>query len=115
MLDTATWRQTALLLGHQDIVHAISLFQNGRLLASASYDRTARLWNLDTNLSIGPPLQHEDHVFAIAISTDEKLLVTCCGNNVYVWDIHTIIKNAGIEVLSSIPDVSVNAAPTLPH
>jgi WD40 repeat protein len=115
VFDTTTWRQTTLLRGHQDIVHAISLFQNDRLLASASYDRTARLWNLDTNLSIGPPLQHEDDVLAIAISADEKLLVTCCGNDVYVWDIHTIIKNAGLEDLPSIPGVSVNTAPTLPH
>jgi hypothetical protein len=34
---------------------------------------------------------------------------------VYVWDIHTIIKNAGLEILPSIPGVSVNTAPTLPH
>jgi WD40 repeat protein len=116
IFDTATWRQTAILQGHQDIVHAISLFQNDRLLASASYDRTARLWDLHTNLPLGLPMQHEDHVLAVAISADGKLLFTgCADNNVYVWDVQTILKDAGLEDFLSIPDVSINAAPTLPN
>ena len=90
-------------------VRSLSLFQNDRLLASGSHDETARLWNLDTNLPVGPPLQHRDFVQSAAISADGKLLVTgCADKNAYVWDIHTILKDAGLEDLLSIPDVSVN-------
>jgi len=107
IFDTATWQQIAILEGHTDAVHSLSLFQNDRLLVSASEDTTARLWNLDTNLPVGPPLQHQDEVQSAAISADGKLLVTgCCDKNAYVWDIHTILKDAGLEELLPILVVS---------
>jgi len=109
IFDTATWQEIAILEGHTDTVYSLSLFQNDRLLASGSRDETARLWNLDTNLPVGPPLQHRNAVESAAISADGKLLVTeCRDKNAYVWDIHTILKDAGLEDLLSIPDVSVN-------
>ena len=109
IFDTATWQQIAILEGHTDYVNALSLFQNNRLLASGSSDKTARLWNLDTNLPVGPPLQHQHTVESAAISADGKLLVTGCGNQkAYVWDIHTTLKDAGLEELLPILDVSVN-------
>ncbi|KAJ8583333.1 WD40 repeat-like protein [Rhizopogon salebrosus TDB-379] len=106
IFDTTTWQQTAILEGHESAVHAISLFQNNRLLASASWDQTTRLWDLDTNLQIGPSIQHEALVNSTAISADGKLLVTACwDNNAYVWDIYTILKVAGLRELLSIPSV----------
>jgi len=109
IFDTATWQQIGILEGHTQSVYSLSLFQNDRLLTSGSYDKTARLWNLDTNLPVGPPLQHQAFVESAAISADGKLLVTGCANkNAYVWDIHTTLKDAGLEELLSILDVSVN-------
>jgi len=103
IFNTATWEQSAILEGHTQPVYAISLFQNDRLLASSSTDKTARLWNLDTNLPVGPPLQHQDSVYDIALSSDGQFLVTACGdNNAYVWDIHTILEDAGLEDLLSV-------------
>jgi len=111
IFDTATWQQIAILEGHTNIVFSLSLYQNDRLLASASLDNTARLWNLDTNLPVGPPIQHQASVSSAAISADGKQLVTGCDDNsvdknAYVWDIHTILKAAGLEDLISIPDVN---------
>jgi WD40 repeat protein len=106
IFDTTTWQQTAILEGHESAVHAISLFQNNRLLASASWDHTTRLWDLDTNLQVGPSLQHEAIVNNTAFSADGKLLVTACwDNDAYVWDIYTILKVAGLPELLSIPRV----------
>jgi len=115
IFDTATWQQIAILEGHTDLVESLSLFQNDRLLASGSYDKTARLWNLDTNLPVGAPIQHEHMVRSAAISADGKQLVTGCHDfNAYVWDIHTTLKDAGLEDLLSIPDVSVNTSTSVP-
>jgi len=115
IFDTATWQQIAILEGHTGFVLSLSLFQNDRLLASGSFDGTARLWNLDTNLPLGPPIQHEDLVRGVAISADGKQLVTSCrDNNAYVWDIHTTLKDAGLEGLLSIHDVSVNTSNSVP-
>ncbi|KAG2125778.1 quinon protein alcohol dehydrogenase-like superfamily [Suillus clintonianus] len=100
IFDTATWEQVAILDGHLNI-DVISLSQNNRILASASRNKTARLWNLDTNLPIGEPLQHEDYVESAALSADGKTLVTGCRNgNVYTWDIHAV-KKAGLQDLLS--------------
>ncbi|KAG1856362.1 WD40-repeat-containing domain protein [Suillus subalutaceus] len=86
IFDTATWQQIAILEGHTYSVW-ISLSQNNCLLASVSLDHTARLWNVDTNLQVGPPLQHEEDLRSAALSPDAKVLVTGCHNkNVYAWD-----------------------------
>jgi tricorn protease-like protein len=108
IFDTTTWQQIAVLEGHTDWVNAICLSRNEHFLASASADKTARLWNLDTNLPIGPPLQHEDGLLCAALSPDGKVLVTGCKNgHVYTWDVHAILKKAALEdllqPLSNVP------------
>ena len=114
IFDTATWQQIATLEGHTDHVNALSLLQNDRLLVSGSSDGTTHLWNLDTNLPVGPPLRHQAFVFRVAISADGKLLVTRWGdNNVYVWDIHDILEDTGLQDILSIPDVGMNQSATL--
>ncbi|KIK36664.1 hypothetical protein CY34DRAFT_499139 [Suillus luteus UH-Slu-Lm8-n1] len=110
IFDTATWQQIAILEGHALSVTAISLSPNDRLLASASSDKTARLWNLDTNLPVGPPLYHGQSLYSAALSPDRKVLVTTCEDthSVYVWDVHSILEEAGLEDLLSI---DINIAP----
>ncbi|KAG1898134.1 uncharacterized protein F5891DRAFT_488688 [Suillus fuscotomentosus] len=98
-------------LGRRSPISAVthSWSQNNRLLC-ASGDKTVRLWNLDTNLPVGPLLQHEDYVQCAALSADGKLLVTGCQNkNAYTWDIHAILKRAGLEDLLR-PSSDVTAA-----
>jgi len=109
IFDTVTWEQIAILEDHKAHVVAISLFHNDRLLASGSWDKTAHLWNLDTNLPIGPLLRHRDWVRGVALSTDGKFLATACEDeNAYVWDIHAILNGAGLEDILFIPNVSVS-------
>ncbi|KAG2737597.1 WD40 repeat-like protein [Suillus brevipes Sb2] len=107
IFDTATWQQIAVLEGHTFFVDAISLSSDNRLLASASSDKTARLWNLDTNLPVGPPLRHENILLTAALAPDGKVLATGCENhNAYTWDVHAILKEAGLEdLLPPTPNV----------
>jgi WD40 repeat protein len=117
IFDTATWKQTGTLEGHAyDYVNAISLSRNNRLLASTSDDNTARIWNLDTNLPVGPPLQHKRNVYSAAFSANGRVLVTGCEDkNAYTWDVDAILKKAGLEDLLPIGDVSASTSPTLGH
>lgn len=99
IFDTVTWEEIAILKGHADWINAISLSQNERVLASASGTRV-HLWNLDTNLQVGPLIQHENEVRCAALSADGKLLVTGCEDeNAYTWDVHAMLKEAGLEDL----------------
>lgn len=55
---------------------------NGKLLASAGIDGTARLWNPATGQAVGPPLHATDTqggVFGVAFSPNGKLLATADG------------------------------------
>jgi WD40 repeat protein len=92
---TTSWTKLDLC---KNIVHTISLSPNDRILASASYsDKTAQLWNLDTNHPIGTPLHHQDEVNCTTFSADGKFLVTGRkDNHIYIWDVSAIIKEAGI-------------------
>ncbi|KAG1802549.1 WD40-repeat-containing domain protein [Suillus subaureus] len=109
IFNTATWNQIAILEGYTNWVTNISLSPNNRLLASASLDSTARLWNLKTNLQIGLALQHEEVLWSATLSPDGQVLATACGNkNVYTRDVHTILKDAGLQKL--LPKVT-NIAP----
>ncbi|KIK41365.1 hypothetical protein CY34DRAFT_85575, partial [Suillus luteus UH-Slu-Lm8-n1] len=105
------WDQIATLDsldGHTNFVNAITLSRNDRLLASISEDKTARLWNLDTNLQVGPPLQHDHWVQCAALSADGQVLVTGgYEQNIYAWDIRAILNKTGLEDLL-LPIAHVN-------
>ncbi|KAG1869677.1 quinon protein alcohol dehydrogenase-like superfamily [Suillus tomentosus] len=54
--STTSWKEIAVLDGHTEYVSSIAISPNGRILASASSDHTAQLWNLDNNQPISSPL-----------------------------------------------------------
>ena len=97
-------------------VYGIAISPNGRILASASFDKTARLWNLENGQPIGSPLQHANTVECPSFSTDGKQLVTACwDNNVYTWDISAIVEEAGLsELLNPNVSWSTISHPALP-
>lgn len=67
--------QLMVLHGHvKDVVHL--------RVPSGQNDGWVLLWDLDANLPVDPPIQHECEVDCVSISADGKLLVTCCGDNV---------------------------------
>ncbi|KAG1775637.1 hypothetical protein EV702DRAFT_1279780 [Suillus placidus] len=99
--DTAKWEQTAVLEGHtHGGLFAIAISPNDRILASASYDKTARLWNLENGQPVSSPLQHAESVDSVSFSENGQLLVTGCRDkNVYSWDVAAILREAGLNDL----------------
>ncbi|MBT9317976.1 hypothetical protein IXB50_21405 [Leptothoe spongobia TAU-MAC 1115] len=76
------------LKGHEDMLFSVAVDPNGSKIASASYDRTLRLWDAASGQLIGEPLRgHNDAIFAVAFSPDgSKIASASKDQTLRLWD-----------------------------
>jgi WD40 repeat protein len=78
------------LSSHQDAVLGVAFSPDGKRLASASWDRTVIVWDLDTRNALATLEGHKDAVFGVAFSPDGRRLASASWDNtVIVWDVDT--------------------------
>ena len=63
--------------------------QNGRLIATACDDRTARVWDAATRQPVGPSMLHDDPVVGISFDPQAKVVATAAGKQVRFWNVAT--------------------------
>lgn len=74
--------------GHSDAVRAVAFSPDGRILATASLDKTIKLWTTDGGLEIRTLTGHDAWVNSIAFSPDGKTLASASRDNtVKIWAI----------------------------
>ena len=66
LYQTADWKLLAVLPGHLDVVSGVAFSPDGKSLASASFDKTVRLWELTTHKFVREYTGHSDFVYAVA-------------------------------------------------
>jgi WD40 domain-containing protein len=60
---------------------------DGRSVLTASADRTARLWSVDSGQPVGGSMQHEDAVLSARFSPDGRRVITASGDHTgRLWD-----------------------------
>jgi hypothetical protein len=74
------------LRGHKGWVDRIAWSPDGKFLASASEDRTIRLWEAETGNLVDIFEGHEDWVYAVAWSNDgQKIISTSADSTIRIW------------------------------
>jgi WD40 repeat protein len=77
-------------LAHAQSCADLDFSPDGKLLLSASYDHTARLWDVDTGKQHGPSLEHSDWVYQARFSPDGRQILTASRDRTAcLWDAAT--------------------------
>jgi WD40 repeat protein len=100
-LDSTSSLRT--LRSHTGPVFAVAFAPGGATLATASVDRTARLWDVsdrDRPRQLSQPLTgHTDHVDWVAFAPDGRTLATASADHtVTLWDLPRLAGRSGGEV-----------------
>ncbi|KAG1807283.1 uncharacterized protein BJ212DRAFT_756895 [Suillus subaureus] len=72
-------------------INCIDISADSTLLASGAFDRTARIWNLDTGKLVAGPFTSSCSMGAVRFSPDSKKLAvkSGAGTRLEIWDVET--------------------------
>jgi WD40 repeat protein len=107
-----TWSLQQTISAHSDWVRCMSFTPDSLKLASGSFDKTIKLWQLDTGTELYTLGERLKGVFALAISPDGKLLASgSWDETIELWNLETgtLLHNlsqhkASVRALAIAPD-----------
>jgi WD40 repeat protein len=89
-LKNQKWRCVYTLPGHSSFVNSLAISPDGKIMASASWDKTIKVWTLETGELIGTLTGHSDRVNSVAINFDGNLLASGSSDEtIKFWNLHS--------------------------
>ncbi|KAI0448738.1 periodic tryptophan protein 2 [Xylaria acuta] len=86
------------LAGHEGPISSLAFAPNGGLLASGSWDRTARVWSIFGRTQTSEPLQLQADVLDVAVRPDsEQLAVSTLDGQLTFWSISEAEQVSGLD------------------
>ncbi|XP_060703908.1 notchless protein homolog 1 [Hemiscyllium ocellatum] len=83
-------KPVARLTGHQALINEVCFSPDTRLIASASFDKSVKLWDSRTGKYLASLRGHVSAVYQIAWSADSRLLASGSSDSTLkVWDVKT--------------------------
>lgn len=76
VFETQNWQLVATLPEHGDVVYDLDFSPDSKLLATASFDKTVKVWTLTDSRPIQTLKGHSDFAYRVAFTPDGKRLVS---------------------------------------
>jgi hypothetical protein len=92
--EVATGKEVQHLTGFQGELSQMVFTRDGRLLLTASYDRTVRLWEVPTGRLIWQGEKHTGWIWGIALHPNQRHLASCSvDTRILLWDLAELAKS----------------------
>lgn len=103
ILDAQTGEELIKLDGHKESVNSSICSPNGKLIVTASWDRTVRVWDIETGNELKKLEGHTDGVTSASFSPDGKYIVsTSLDKTIRIWQVDSLPGFFSVEKMKMI-------------
>jgi WD40 repeat protein len=88
--DTESGSPVKTIEGHTNWIQSIHFSPDSKYLAAGDHAKNANVWDVSTGKVVYAPGKLGNIVYDIEFSNDGKNLLTCCFENVKIWDVTSL-------------------------